>query len=199
MRHFAIARFPGSFLRAAAKILLAVLCLFFIPSAAQAQISPVDAKQEAVYLRKFLQFVQWSPVSASNQEENFQFCVAGEGLLGFALADEMKGTAVHEHKVVVRHVKNAQDLKGCQAVVFGGLDKKQVLKAMEILKDNSVLTFGQTSEFLEAGGVVQLIWDDGTLRFGFNLAAARKAGVRLDARVLTLAKRVLPDIVAAGG
>jgi hypothetical protein len=129
----------------------------------------------------------------------FNFVWPGEGLLGFAFADEMKGTAVHEHKVIVRHVKNVQELKGCQALPFGGSDRKQVLKVLEAVKDNGVLTFGQTSEFLEEGGVVQLIWDDGTLRFGFNLAAARKAGVRLDARVLTLAKRVLPNIVAAGG
>lgn len=83
--------------------------------------------------------------------------------------------------------------------MFGGSNPRQVAKHLGALKGSSLITFGDTDQFLQAGGVVQFMDDNGRLQFGVNLLAARTAGIRIDARLLALAKHVVKPREATGG
>jgi hypothetical protein len=61
-----------------------------------------------------------------------------------------------------------------------------------------VLTVGDDEGFLEAGGILELIRTGNTLQFAVNLPAAKNAGLKFDARLLSLAQRVLTEKEAAG-
>jgi hypothetical protein len=179
--------------------LLRLITLVTPPDAARAQLSMPDAEQKAAYLRKIMQFVDWQEHSVAAIENDFQFCVDGDAMLGFALTVELRGLMVHAQRVNVRLIKKEEQLKGCQALVIASYDKKHVTRYLEAIKDAGVLTFGQSKEFLEEGGAVQLIQEGEEMHFAVNLAATRKAGVKLDARLLTLAKRVVREETPAGG
>jgi hypothetical protein len=92
-----------------------------------------------------------------------------------------------------------RELSGCAILIIGPLDRKKVARILAAASDMRVMTFGQTEGFLEAGGAVQITGDRGALQFAVNLKAAKNAGVKLDARLLEMAKRVLPDNDVAGG
>ena len=164
----------------------------------RAQLSVADAEQKAAYLRKFLEFVRW-PEDPAGNKSNFQICVDGDPLLAFALSVELQGVKLQSHRVNVRVLKQDEGLRACRALVFGLTDKKHIARDLESIKDVCVLTFGQTNQFLEAGGIVQLSTEEDGVHFGVNLDAARKAGVKLDARLLTLAKRVIRSEGSTGG
>jgi hypothetical protein len=53
------------------------------------------------------------------------------------------------------------------------------------------LTVGFYPGFVEDGGIVEVGFQDGRARFDINLAAARRAGIRLYPQLLRLARRVL--------
>jgi hypothetical protein len=52
------------------------------------------------------------------------------------------------------------------------------------------LTIGDLPGFIAAGGMVELLIDNDSVRFDVNLAALREARIRLPAQVLKLARRV---------
>lgn len=52
------------------------------------------------------------------------------------------------------------------------------------------LTVGDVPGFLAAGGMIELLIDNDSVRFDVNLVAVREARIRLPAQVLKLARRV---------
>jgi hypothetical protein len=53
-----------------------------------------------------------------------------------------------------------------------------------------VLTVGDSPRFLDEGGIVQLVRVGNHLRFNINVAAARRAGLRLSSHLLGLAENL---------
>ena len=128
-----------------------------------------------------------------------EFCVEDDGLLGFALAQELSNTTVEGRRVEVRWVHTEKELKGCHVLFVGGSEEKQIAKTLERVKGANVLTLGEARGFLEAGGVAQLTYEDSFIRLGVNLAAAQNAGLKVDARLLGLARRVVKATEMPGG
>lgn len=181
------------------RVFFGLLFLFTTPRVARAQYSVPDEEQKAAYLHKIMGFVEWQDQPVATSASAFQFCVDGDAILGFALTAELRGLTVHSQKVIVRLIHKEQQLKGCQVLVITSCDKKHIARDLEAIKGTSVLTFGQSNEFLKEGGAVQLIQEGTGMHFAVNLAATRKAGVKLDARLLTLAQRIVRDDTPAGG
>lgn len=187
-----------AFRRLGAAVLGACL-LSSLPGVAPGQVAPGEVRLKAIYLRKILRFVQWPAGAYPANDAGFQFCVGGDDLLGFALTQEFRTFTIDERKVKVRWVQKAQDLKGCQALFISASEEKRLAKVLESVKGANVLTLGETDGFLEAGGMVQLRSQDSGFQFEVNLTAARNAGLRMDARLLGLAKRVVRGGEMPGG
>ena len=182
------------------RAILIGLELFSLTSGvARAQVSMTLAHQKAIYIRNILSFVHWPQEPKDNREDDFQLCVDGDEALGFALSEEFRGITLNERKVVVRWARTEKEWKGCRALVTGALDERKIARLLASISRTDVLTLGETRGFLEAGGAVQLIQDRNGFQFEVNLEAARNAGVALDARLLSLARRVVNRPEIAGG
>ncbi len=120
-------------------------------------------------------------------------------MLGFALGQELRSTTIDDRRVEVSWVKRGQDLRGCQALFIGDSDEKHFAKILESIRGANVLTIGEADGFLNRGGVVQLSYEDDAVRFQINLAAARNAGLKIDVRLLGIAKRVVKNGETPGG
>ena len=59
--------------------------------------------------------------------------------------------------------------------------------ALERIKGTSVLTVSEAENFLEKGGVINLIRKEQNLRLGINLAAAGQAKLRISSNLLSVA------------
>jgi hypothetical protein len=174
---------------------LAALFASILSAATTAQNAMDKERREAVFLHNVLTFVQWNgpPPPA------FEFCVEGNALLGFVLDRELRNATIHGAKTKVRLVDRHTDLKDCQALVFADSNPRQVAKQLAALKGATLITFGNSDQFLESGGVFQFMDDDGRLQFGVNLESARAAGIQIDARLLALAKHVVKTGKVFGG
>jgi hypothetical protein len=60
-----------------------------------------------------------------------------------------------------------------------------------------VFTVGETSEFLDAGGMVTFSNQDEFIRFDVNLGEANKAHLKISSRLLVLARRVVNQAESA--
>jgi hypothetical protein len=84
-------------------------------------------------------------------------------------------------------------------IFFSRSEAKRYGKILEGLKGKSVLTIGESEDFLEAGGMVELSFENDRLQLEVNLVAARNANLKVDARLLAMAKRVVTEHSTPGG
>jgi hypothetical protein len=91
----------------------------------------------------------------------------------------------------VLHVKQAPDALACQILFIGAEEKKIFPAVLASLKANSVLTVGESENFVQQGGMIGFLLEENKIRFEINLEAAEHAKLRMSSRLLTLAKTVI--------
>ena len=92
--------------------------------------------------------------------------------------------------MVARHVASPADAQGCQLLYAGGGDKKRAGQIIAGLANASVLTVGDTDQFAELGGMIQLIRDANRIRFAVNVDAVNRAGLHMSSKLLQLSEVV---------
>jgi hypothetical protein len=160
---------------------LALICAGGIGVGAQAQsLEEHDAK--AAFVLKLVNFVQWP----SNN---------GDLVIGFIGADATSealqrlasGKSVNGHGIVVRRLGVDGDLKACQMIFVGASERKNTPSVLERLRGSSVLTVGESDGFGQHGGIVNLLLNEGRIRFEVNPHAAERAHLQISSRLLSLA------------
>ncbi|MCJ7729928.1 MAG: YfiR family protein, partial [Sedimentisphaerales bacterium] len=72
-------------------------------------------------------------------------------------------------------------------------EQKQAREIIDIVGKDGVLTVGDTSGFIESGGVINFMLEENKIRFDINLTAAEKTGLKIRSQLLRLAKKVFKD------
>lgn len=148
---------------------------------AQAQ-SMEEHDAKAAFVLKLVNFVQWPSNS-------------GELVVGFIGADSTSealqrmaaGKLVNGRGIVVRRLGQDGDLKACQVIYLGASERKNTASVLERLRGTSVLTVGESDGFGQHGGIVNLLLNEGRIRFEVNPHAAERAHLQISSRLLSLA------------
>ncbi|HYW65905.1 MAG TPA: YfiR family protein [Candidatus Dormibacteraeota bacterium] len=182
-----------------ATVLLAVCTACAFPGDVFSQAISHEYQLKAIYLGKLPSFVEWPASAASTSKALFQLCTLGDYPFGSRLAQEVGGVSFAGRDVALRWVHKEQELEGCEVIFFSRSQAKHYGKILEGLKGKSVLTVGESEGFLEAGGMVEFSFESDRLQMKVNLVAARNANLKMDARLLALAKRVVTEHSIPGG
>ena len=181
------------------RLMLLVCTAWLVPGDVLSQVLSQEYELKATYLRKIPSFVKWPTNAANTSKAAFQMCTLGAYPFGTRLAQEVGGVTVGGRRIELRWVHKEQELDGCEVIFFSRSEGKHYGKILEGLKGKSVLTVGESEGFLEAGGMVELSFENHRLQMEVNLVAARSANLKVDARLLALAKRVVTERSAPGG
>ncbi len=178
-------------------------CLFgSLLGVAHGQTATPEYQLKAIYLRKIPNFVQWPAGDEQKGElgmEPIHLCVIGNySAFAVVLAQQAALPTGSEKKLRIQLVDKQMEWKGCQVVFVSRSEEKNYGRIVESLRGKRVLTVGETNRFLEAGGIVELAFVNEKLQFAVNLDAARAAELKLDARFVSLANRVIQGKNKAG-
>jgi hypothetical protein len=173
-----------------------ILTLLSAPYATKAQSSvPAEYRTRASFLATFPSFTEWPESAFSSAEAPFAVCVRGDYRFGTALAEFARAASPHGRRIDVRRARKDEELGSCHILFVSNSEAKRYAKILRILKGASVLTVGETADFLGAGGMLSFLFHDGSVQFEVNLVAANEAQLRISSRLLTLARRVVkPDL-----
>jgi hypothetical protein len=161
-------------------------CALGVTSPLAAQTASAAALK-AAYLLNFVKFSEW-PADALTAGGPIVFCVIGDDAIEGSLKEIIKGQTVDGHSLVVRHQSLDVSMRSCHVLYAGGFDTKRSTQLIELVKDASVLTVGDSEQFPRMGGVAQFFAEDGKMRFAVNLQSMQRARLRLSSRLLQLAK-----------
>ncbi len=183
----------GALLRVA---LALSLLLASLPLRAQISTMP-EYPAKANYLANFSSFVEWPQEALASEKAPFLICVFGDFPFGTSLAEITRGTTVHDRPVEIRWIRKPQELSSCQILFVSRSERKRYKQALDVVRGRTVLTVGETPEFLGAGGILSFSSQQGAVQFDVNLEAANKAHLKISSRLLALARRVVNQTEAA--
>lgn len=154
--------------------------------------APLEYEVKAAFLFRFAQFVEWPADTFKRAGEPFTYCTIGEDPFRGALERTLNGKSIGQRALRVEHLSGAGKIGECQVLFVGGPgDKKHVADTLANAGSMPILTVGETEQFAENGGSIGFCTEDNKIRFEVNLDAAGKAGLKISAKLLALAKTVL--------
>jgi hypothetical protein len=168
-----------------AAVLAALLLLWSAPLGAQRVTAPA---LKAAFLFNFVNFIEW-PADILAPGQRLSLCVIGDTAVADALEQTIKGRHVDDHALTLSVMKAAADgpVLQCHLVYVGDPDARRTDQLLFALSGTSIFTVGDGDRFAEAGGVAQLILENGHIRFAVNIGAARRARLKISSKLLSLA------------
>jgi hypothetical protein len=165
-------------------VLAALLLLWSAPVGAQRVTAPA---LKAAFLFNFVNFIEW-PADILAPGQRLSLCVIGDTAVADALEQTIKGRSVDDHALTLSVMKVADGpVLQCHLVYVGDPDARRTDQLLFALSGTSIFTVGDGDRFAEAGGVAQLILENGHIRFAVNIGAARRARLKISSKLLSLA------------
>ncbi len=143
----------------------------------------------AALILAFARIAEW-PARALPASPDFVIGVMGEDPFGSHL-EAFRGLQVKGRRVVVQHFRTPADYRPCQVLYFPTASERFLDPLRERLNADSVLTIGEGEGFPRRGGALRFLQEGGRIRYVVNRQALEHAGLRMPAKVLSLAKEVL--------
>ncbi len=165
-------------------------CLASFTWLAAAAETHLEYEVKAAFLYNFAKFVEWPPEAYSGAEEPIVLCVAGNDPFGASLDRTVNGRSAHGRTIVVRREVDAGQIASCHLLFVPEVETSQVARIVQSVSGASVLTVGESPGFLDAGGMIGLVIDEGKVRFEINAGVAERGGLRLSSQILKLARSV---------
>jgi hypothetical protein len=172
-------------------ILLALLSLLASGPSRMGGQTTDEHRVEATFLFHFAQLVDWPPDARSSTDTAMFLCTLGSDPFQGALENTIAGKPVGTRTIQIRHLEGAEDLKSCQILFIGRAEASHLTTLVTILHHAPVLTVGESSDFLDAGGMIRFVVGDNKVRFDINVAAAQSAGLKVRSRLLVLAQQLV--------
>lgn len=171
---------------------LAVTVVSLLPAAAQTPSSEAAAeyKIKAAFLYKFSSYIEWPGDVFSSQDEPLVIGIVASPQLAEFLRGIVAGRTVEGRAVEVRDMAFGEPLAGVHMLFVGGAATGQLASVIDDLQQHSVLTVTETEDSIASGSVINFVVVDDRVRFDVELDSAQRSGLRISARLLTVARKV---------
>lgn len=172
-------------------VLVGVL-LQSLPARSQPVETPVSLPDEytvkAVFLYSFGRYVEWPATAFSSPSAPFVIGILGEDTFGGALDAVAAKKTIQGRSIVVRRFASVQEVRApCQILFISHtVPADQQAAAVDKVQGTPVLVIGEMPGFAERGGTANFTVDGERIRFEINIENARRAQLRMDAKLLSL-------------
>lgn len=147
---------------------------------------------KAALLLNFARFTEWPEDAFASADAPLVLGVLGRDSFGAELEQLMAKQPVKNRRVEVRRLSSDQEISQCQVLFVAASERKRYREILGCVGTLPILTVGETDDFPEAGGVLQLFLkrESNTVKFIVNLDAAKPARLKFSASLLKLADKV---------
>ncbi len=152
--------------------------------------APSEYQVKAAFIYNFSKFVEWPDHTFVAPADPVVVGVLGHDPFDNAL-DLLEGKTVKGRNIVVRRVADIHSIGVCHILFISQSERGHLAEITAAIKDSPILLIGDTEQFLQYGGMINLIADESRVGFEINNGAARRVGLRISSQLLKLAKRVV--------
>lgn len=141
----------------------------------------------SAFLYNFTKFVEWPPDRAGGAADPIVLGIFGDSFIEAELAAVVSGRKVNGRELVVKRVVTLLEVTSAHVVFVGAAEESRFADILPAVKGRAVLTVGESSGFLDDGGVVRFFLEAQRLRFEINIPAAQRAHLKISSQLQKLA------------
>jgi hypothetical protein len=173
-------------------VLLIAVALVNVPISVEAEDeAPQDYQVKAAFLVNFPKYVDWPAEAFASANSPITVGVFGDENVAREYQNMTQGLVIDGHPVVLKRIQSEADLTGSFQILFiATSERARAASILEKLKGSPVLLVGETDNFLDQGGMINLIPKNRKIRLQINLIAARQAHLKISSRLLVAADLV---------
>ena len=141
---------------------------------------------KAAFLYNFIKFVDWPTEFLPDTSDTITICVLRTDTFGDAL-ESLRGKTVKGRRLAIRRIEPGRAVDSCHVLFVGSSEEQRLSQVMQSVQRSSVLTVGETNEFLHSGGIINFVIERNKVHFEINLNSAERARLKLSSQLLGLA------------
>ena len=145
---------------------------------------------KAAFLVNFPKYADWPAGAFAGTNTPIIIAVMGDTPLNEELQKVVAGRTVNGRQILLKHLTSVEESGICHILFISAAEERHLPEILDKLKDASVLTVGETDDFLEGGGMIDLARRDRKIALEVNLIAANKAHLKVSSKLLNVASLV---------
>ena len=115
--------------------------------------------------------------------------ILGENPFGADLERTVQNKTLNNRPIVVKECRTLEEAKKCHLLFISAPKKEPLQEILNGLVGTKILTIGETETFIKSGGMINFFREGTRFRFEINDEAAKKAGLKIDSKLLGLGKK----------
>ncbi len=149
--------------------------------------SKPEYEVKSAFIYNIINFIEWPIEHRLNGAINL--CVVGKNHFGTAL-DSFEYNTIGDQVFALKYVQSFQDIGDYNVVFICPSEKKRLKQILQTLDGTNILTIGDTKGFAQQGVIINFYIKEEKVRFEINVDAAKRANLKISAKLLRLAKIV---------
>lgn len=145
---------------------------------------------KAEFVASFLNFVEWPAAKLGTAPAQVIVAVLGDPDFATLVREAAIHRPVGNRPISVQAILEPDKARDAHLVFIGSSQARRLPAILRSLSNASVLTVGDTDGFAQEGVAINLYTFDKRIRIEVNTTAAERAGLRLSANLLRLARIV---------
>lgn len=166
------------------------VCLFFSCATTQGaeRISATEYQAKAAFLYQLAKFVEWPVATFLDADSPITIGIFGTDPFGSDLETVIGERTAKRRRFRIKRFSEPREAKGCQILFIPAGEERRWNEVLQEIAALSVLTVGETSRFVSAGGIIGLIPAKNRLSITVNLQSAERAHLILSSQLLGVSK-----------
>jgi hypothetical protein len=148
---------------------------------------PNEYALKSVFLYNFCHFIEWPDSAFTSPGSPLIIGIVGEDPFGSSLKEAVAGESYHNHPIVIEHYHGPKDIKHCHLLFVGRTENSRVDAILAAVGSKSVVTVGETEDFLDHGGMIALPADRNRVRLRIKPETMRAANLNVSSKLLRVA------------
>jgi hypothetical protein len=172
------------------KLTRVLVAAALLVQAATAPLQAAPANEYAlksVFLYNFCHFIEWPESAFASPNEPLIIGVVGDDPFGSLLKEAIEGETYHGRPIQIEHFRSPREIKHCHLLFVGRSEAARMDAILAAVAGKSVVTVGETEDFLEHGGMIALPAERNRIRLRINPTALRAASLEVSSKLLRVA------------
>lgn len=146
----------------------------------------VELHVKAAYLLHFARYVYW-PSSSTTLSSPLVLGVFGAGPMPAILEQTVSGKTVNNRPIRVQQFYAVDQIERCDILFVPKSESRHAQEVLGAVSGRPIVTVSDQESFASAGGMIEFLLIDDTVRFAVNNSAIERAGLKLGSELLRAA------------
>ncbi|HTR41116.1 MAG TPA: YfiR family protein [Pseudomonadales bacterium] len=149
---------------------------------------PTEYQIKAAFIYNFARFVEWPAEAFASTNSPMVIGVLGKNVFEDSLQRTINGKVIKGHPLQFKAFNSPEEATNCHVLFISTSEKNRMPKILAQLQGTSILTVTEnTDTFTASGGMINLVIVEDKVRFQINNDAAKKSGLIISSKLLSLA------------